>query len=227
MAELVGASRAEAARYFDSLNLVDQLLEGSFGILAKLGDEELLMLNDYLKGMQQRLWKLRCAVCCEVKRRVYERGGKLKDLEEVAHRFGMSLRTFYRKAQIWEIFFIDGRSEYIFETFDNAEDWFIRALMANNPVEAIRYAERRWEELEGDYSPSRFAMEIVSGRRRSEDWTVLVAMVPRDKVDVVKAALRRAAVEAGMTDYRNEGRLLGYGLLRVLGALKPGVDDES
>lgn len=215
--------KAETARYFDSLNLVDQLLEGSFVVLRKLEDEELVMLNDYLKGMQQRLWKLRCALCFEVKRRVYERGGKLKDLEEVAHQFGMSLRTFYRKAQIWETFFVlASNREYLFETFDNAEDWFIRALMAADPVEAIRYAEKRWEELEGDYSPSRFATEIVSGRRRSEDWTVFVAMVPRDKVDVIKAALRRAAVEAGMTDYRNESRLMGFGLLKILGALGPG-----
>jgi len=187
-----------ASRYFGSLNVTEEILKSSFEGISVLSDDQLLLLDEHLRNIRRHAWKLRCALFAEVKRRVGRRGGKTKELKAVAAEFGISLSTLYRKAQIWETFFQDPSSEsikhrdvsYLFEELDNAEDWFIRALAAEDPIAAIRKAEQRYQELNGEYTPRQFAAEIMLERLKVElKWIPVTVVVPADKVDIVQRGL--------------------------------------
>jgi len=184
--------------YFGELNVSEEILRGSYPVVSKLSDEQLLLLDEHLRNIKRHVWKLRCALFYEVRKRVRARGGTVKALRQVAAEFGIGLSTLYRKAQIWQIFFQDPDSDevkhrdvsYLFEDFENAEDWFVRALLCSDPVAAIRHAEKRWRETGGKYSPAQLAGELQVVRHADQlDWAPFVILVRRDMLHIIEAGL--------------------------------------
>lgn len=91
-------------------------------------------------------------------------------MKKVASQYGLGRRAMFYKAQVWNTFFQDeakksisaSRCTYRFDYFTDGYSWFMRALSADNPLEAIAYAETRYDELDRKYSARAFRKDITT-----------------------------------------------------------------
>lgn len=158
----------DASAFFQNCNQIEMFFENAYEKLQYLQDDQLTDLYGYLSITHKHSWKMQCAILAEAQGRVKKRGGRIEEMEKEAGEFGIGRRPMFYRAQIWNKFFQDEEKDFIsdrggiykFDHFLDGYTWFREALSADNPLEAIHYAEKQYDELDGKYSTKDFRKDI-------------------------------------------------------------------
>jgi len=190
---MLAEQEQEHAVIFGAMNRLLVLPETVIQRLQLFTDEQVLQMRQYAREWGQKAWLLECACDAEIKRRDKLRGGRgnkdiagvgcVAAIDQAARDAGVSRRTIYRNAEIYETFFEENDDKTIVRA-DNSlllddKQYYKEALNAPDPHVALEaMAERKADNPYYSTRDAREDVERLKFQAKTERLAELKAAAP-------------------------------------------------